>query len=363
MNRHDDKPAAARHNRTPSRRQALQLLTAGAAGLTFGSRGALAQIAQGSNRPKPFDSALLDRAVEDARKFDQIHSLTIARAGEIAFAEAFRGPPLDRPVNVKSVSKSFVAALTGAAIERGVIEGIDQRLADAAPALVPANADPKVRDLTIAQFLTMQAGLKRTSGPNYGEWVKSRNWVAYALSQPFVAEPGERMLYSTGSYHVLGAILAKASGNSLLTLAREWIGDELDITIPPWARDPQGFYFGGNNMRLSPMAMLRFGEMHRQGGLSNGKQILRTDWIEKAWEPRTRSPFSGDAYGYGWFISQAGGRKFVYARGYGGQMIYIVPELELTVVITSDPTRPARSHGYAGQLRNLLTEEIMPAVV
>ena len=363
MNSPDDKQAAAFRDRIPSRRQALQLLTAGAVGLSFGSRHARSQDAESRTTPKPFDPALLDRAVEDARKFDQIHSLTIARAGEIAFAEAFRGPALDRPVNVKSVSKSFVAALTAAAIERSVLSGVDQRLADAAPSLIPANADPKVRGLTIAQFLTMQAGLKRTSGPNYGEWVKSRNWVAYALAQPFVAEPGERMLYSTGSYHVLGAILARASGKSLLKLAREWIGEELDITIPPWARDPQGFYFGGNNMRLSPMAMLRFGEMHRLGGLWNGRQILRSDWIEKAWEPRTRSPFSGDAYGYGWFISEAGGRKFVYARGYGGQMIYIVPSLELTVVITSDPTRPARSHGYAGQLRNLLTQEIIPAAV
>ncbi len=363
MNNRNEKPVASSLNPGPSRRQALQFLTAGAVGLSFGARKAWSQDTESGKAPKPFDSTLLDRAVEDARKFDQIHSLIIARAGEIAFAEAFRGPPLDRAVNVKSVSKSFVAALTAAAIERSVLGGVDQRLADAAPALVPGDADPKVRDLTIAQLLTMQAGLQRTSGANYGEWVQSRNWVAYALSQPFIAEPGERMLYSTGSYHVLGAILAEASGKSLLTLAREWIGEDLDITIPAWARDPQGFYFGGNNMRLSPMAMLRFGEMHRLGGVWNGKQILRRDWIETAWEPRTRSPFSGDAYGYGWFISQAGGRKFVYARGYGGQMIYIVPSLELTVVVTSDPARPARSQGYAGQLRNLLTQEIIPAAV
>jgi hypothetical protein len=42
-------------------------------------------------------------------------------------------------------------------------------------------------------------------------------------------------------------------------------------------------------------------------------------------------------------------------------MIYIVPSLKLTVVITSDPARPARSHGYAGRLRALLTNEIIPA--
>ena len=297
-----------------SRRQALQILT-GALGAALGSGQAVSQSVERNETSRPFDTALLDRAVQSAHKFDQIHSLIIARAGKIAFAEAFRGPPLDQAVNVKSVSKSFVASLIGVAIDRGVLGGVGQRLGDIAPGLVPNNADPKVRDLTIAQLLTMQAGLERTSGPNYGRWVESRNWVAFALGRPLVAEPGERMLYSTGSYHVLGALLAKAAGKSLLSLARDWVGNPLDISIPPWKRDPQGFYFGGNDMALSPLDLFRFGEMHRQGGVRNSARVLSGGWIEEAWTPRAHSPFSGDDYGYGWFISSTAGRKLLYARG------------------------------------------------
>ncbi|MEZ5666922.1 MAG: hypothetical protein R3F55_05730 [Alphaproteobacteria bacterium] len=51
-----------------------------------------------------------------------------------------------------------------------------------------------------------------------------------------------------------------------------------------------------------------------------------------------------------------------YARGYGGQMIYVVPDLALTVAVTSDPNRPARSDGYVGDLRAMLAEDIIPAV-
>ena len=361
MNESDAKHGTRSRDGLTSRRQVLRVLTGGALSVSLGTGQAISQAAGPRVASPRFDKPLLDRTVDSARKFDQIHSLIIARSGEIAIAEAFRGPPPDRAVNVKSVSKSFVASLTGAAIDRGVLSGVDQRLADIAPALVPKDADPKVRDITIAQLLTMQAGLERTSGPNYGRWVQSRNWVAFALGRPLVAEPGERMLYSTGSYHVLGALLAKASGKSLLTLARDWIGDTLDISISPWRRDPQGFYFGGNDMTLSPMGLLRFGEMHRLGGVWNGARVLSEKWIGEAWTPRTRSPFSGDDYGYGWFISSAAGHKLVYARGYGGQLIYIVPSLELTVVVTSDPTRPARSDGYVGDLRNLLANEIIPA--
>jgi CubicO group peptidase (beta-lactamase class C family) len=190
--------------------------------------------------------------------------------------------------------------------------------------------------------------------------VSSPNWVAYVLERPVVAAPGSRMLYSTGSVHVLGAALARASGRSLLAQARERLGEPLGIEIPAWTRDPQGFYLGGNEMALSPLAMLRFGEMYRRGGRWDERQVLSGEWVAASFEPRTRSPFSGLDYGYGWFLGRAGGRRVALARGYGGQVIAILPELELTVAITSDPTRPARSEGYFGELMRLIAETVVP---
>ncbi len=308
-----------------------------------------------------FDGAALERAVRRARGFDQLHSLIVARDGEVAVAEAFRGPGLDRPANVKSVAKTVVAALTGIAIERGVLEGVEQPVAPLLADSLPRDPDPRLREITVGDLLTMRAGLERTSGPNYGAWIASDDWVRDALARPFVDRPGGRMLYSTGSYHLLGAALAQASGRSLLALSRDWLGEPLDIAIPPWTRDPQGRYLGGNNMALAPRALYRFGETYRQGGTWQGRRVLSRDWVSRSWTPRTRSPFSGDAYGYGWFISDAGGHALYYARGYGGQMVYVVPDLGITVAVTSDPTRPARSAGYAGQLKALVAESIVPA--
>jgi CubicO group peptidase (beta-lactamase class C family) len=154
----------------------------------------------------------------------------------------------------------------------------------------------------LENLVTLRAGLERTSGENYGEWVSSSNWVANQLSRPFVAEPGGRMLYSTGSFHVLGAALSEASGESLLTLARDWLGDPLGLEIPAWTADPQGYYLGGNEMALTPRAMLRIGEMLRQGGEWDGQQVISRDWVEASLSPVTRSPFSGLSYGYGWFL-------------------------------------------------------------
>lgn len=295
-----------------------------------------------------------DALAETGARFDQMNCIVVARDGEVVFARSLRGPEPERPVNVKSVSKTIVASLTGAAIDRGDIAGVDATLTEVAPGLIPSGADPKVRDLTMADLLTMQAGLERTSGANYGGWVSSSNWVANALARPMVAEPGSRMLYSTGSYHILGAALTEAAGESLLSQARGRLGGPLGIEIPAWTRDPQGYYLGGNEMAISPLGLARFGEMTRQGGTWQGNRVLSDDWVRASMIRRTRSPYSGLSYGYGWFLGRMGRRDVALARGYGGQVVCVIPALEATVVITSDPTRPARSGGYFGDLMGFI---------
>jgi CubicO group peptidase (beta-lactamase class C family) len=300
--------------------------------------------------------------VAEAAALPRLRTLIVAQRGKVLVERAFRGPPPDRPVNVKSIAKSVISALVGVAIDRGVLRGVDQPITPLLRDRLPKNPDPRLAEITIEDLLTMRAGLERTSGANYGRWVSSRDWVRFALSRPFVDEPGGRMLYSTGSSHLLSAILTKASGKTTLQLARDWLGRPLDIAIPPWTRDPQGIYFGGNEMALSPRALLQFGEMYRQGGRIGGRQVLPESWIQASWRPLTSSPFTGHSYGYGWFVAQAGEHPVYYAWGYGGQMLYVVPSLGLTVVITSDADHPSGRDGYVRVLHGLLAGSIVPAM-
>jgi CubicO group peptidase (beta-lactamase class C family) len=294
-------------------------------------------------------------ARERARGLAQLHAIVVAVDGETVLAEAFRGGPLDRPANVKSVSKTLVATLTGAAIERGALPGVEAAAMDFLPA--PRGMDPRAEAVTVEDLLTMRSGFERVSGANYGAWVNSGDWVGYVLARPMTAAPGTRFGYSTGDYHLLAAVLTEATGASLHEIAREWMGRPLGIEVPPWTRDPQGVYMGGNNMALSPLAMLAFAEAIRLGGAP----VVPAAWIEASWRPRTRSPFSGHEYGYGWFLARLGGEDLAYARGYGGQMIYVVPGARLSVAVTSDPNQPARSEGHTGDLHRLVAETLIPA--
>jgi CubicO group peptidase (beta-lactamase class C family) len=291
-------------------------------------------------------------------RMPQMHSLMIRRGDETIFAQARRSGGLNRTANIKSCSKSLVALLLGAAIERGEIPSVHARLGDIAPDLIPSDATDGVADITMEDLVTLRAGLESTSGGKYGAWVSSANWVAYALRQPMVAQPGGRMIYSTGSTHVLGAALTKATGMSLLAQARERIGRPMGFEIPEWTSDPQSYYLGGNEMGLTPHAMLAIATMIRDDGRHNGGQVVSSDWMRATLQPRTQSPFSGMAYSYGWFLTDSG---YVLARGYGGQVIAAHRERDLAVAITSDPAQPARSARYFGDIMDLLEGPILLA--
>ncbi len=296
-----------------------------------------------------------------AGRLPRLHTLIVSQDGETVLEATFRGPPADRPVNIKSLAKTVLATLVGCAVDRGILDGPDQPITTALGPLLPADASPRLAEVTIGNLLSMQAGLERTSGANYGGWVSSRNWVQNALSRPFVAEPGGPMLYSTGSSHLLSAILTQATGQTTHQLANEWLAEPLNIQIPPWDRDPQGIYLGGNNMLLSPRGVIRFGEMIRHGGSLDGAVVVSSDWITTSWQPRTASRWTGHRYGYGWFMTETAGHQHYYGWGYGGQMLHVVPGLALTIAVTSDPNVRSREEGHMAGLRALVADTVEAA--
>ena len=284
-------------------------------------------------------------ALAVATQLPRLHSLLISRRGELVLERYYNGARATRQANIKSASKSLISALIGAAIERRLIHSVDTPIATYFPEL-KNDRDSAKRRITIEDLLTMRSGLETTSNRNYGAWVQSRNWVQHALSRPLLSEPGTQMDYSTGNTHLLSAILTKASGTSTWQFANDTIGRPLGFAIARWPQDPQGIYFGGNDMLLTPRQMLAFGQLYLDRGRVQGRQIVPESWIDRSFVPRGRSYWSDQEYGYGWWIRELGGHRAYYAWGFGGQYIFIVPDLQLVVVTTSSSTvaEDRRSH-------------------
>jgi CubicO group peptidase (beta-lactamase class C family) len=301
-------------------------------------------------------------SLADARKaaseIPRLHSLLVSSHGKLLL-EYYASPRRARLSNVKSVSKSIISALVGIAIQRKLLKGVDQPIVDFFPEL-KKDPDARKQRITIEDLLTMRQGLESTSFDGYGAWVTSRNWVRYALERPMLSDPGETMEYSTGSSHLLSAILTKATRKSTWQFAQEVLGKPLGITIARWPRDPQGIFFGGNDMLMTPRQMLAIGHLWLNDGRAKKRQIVPEAWVETSCEGRGRSRFNPDQeYGYGWWTRDFAGREACFAWGYGGQYIFVFSDLNLVVVTTSSTSVGEERRGHRRLIFDLLETHIL----
>jgi CubicO group peptidase (beta-lactamase class C family) len=297
-----------------------------------------------------------------AATLPQLHSMLVSHRGKLVLEYYAPKYNATRLANIKSASKSIVAALVGIAVERKLIGGLDERIVRWFPEL-RKDPDKRKQEITIEDLLTMRSGLESTSGENYGPWVTSRNWVRYALDRPMVSDPGTSMEYSTGTSHILSAILTKATKRNTHQFANEVLGKPLGITFASWPRDRQGIYFGGNEMLMTPRQMIAFGEMWLNDGRAKGRQVVPAAWVETSCKPRTRSRWDSDReYGYGWWIQDFDGYDACFAWGYGGQYVMVFDDLDLVVVFTSATTVSEERRGHRRQLFDLLEDHILPRI-
>jgi CubicO group peptidase (beta-lactamase class C family) len=302
-------------------------------------------------------------AVEDVRaaaaRLPRLQSLLVSRHGKLLCEYYAEGAGPARLANVKSVSKSIISTLIGIAIERRILESVKQPIVRFFPELTK-DPDPRKARITVEHLLTMQSGLQSTSFDNYGAWVRSRNWVSYVLKQPVVSEPGTTMEYSTGSSHLLSAILTKATKQSTWAFLQESLGTPLGVAFSRWQRDPQGIYFGGNEMLMTPRQMVAFGQLYLNRGRVGERQVAPASWVDASCTPRGRSRFNPDQmYGYGWWMRDFGGREGCFAWGYGGQYVMIFRDLDLVVVTTSSTTADDERRDHRRQLFELVERVIL----
>jgi CubicO group peptidase (beta-lactamase class C family) len=324
--------------------------------MTVSSHGAQTTASRVATAPSGFDEVF---AI--AKELPRLHSLLVQWRGSLVLERYYNGLSATRQANIKSASKSIISALVGIAIERKMIPDVDTPIVKYFPELAK-DKDPRKADITIEDLLTMRSGLESTSNRNYGAWVLSRNWVRHALSRPLLSEPGSDVDYSTGNTHLLSAILTRATGASTWQFAQNALARPLGFSLARWPQDPQGIYFGGNDMVLTPRQMVAFGELYLNEGRVEGRQVVPSEWIEDSWIPRGRSGFSGQLYGYSWWMRDLGGYDAYYAWGFGGQYIFVVPDLDLVVVTTSSSTVAEDRRSHRRNVFDLVEDLIVPRV-
>ena len=284
------------------------------------------------------DSASILSMLQEIQEKDlNIHSVLIVRHGYMLTEVYF--PPYTREIKHPqySITKSVVSALTGTAIRDGYIESVQQTVLDFFPEIAEGATDPYLKDLTLAHLLTMSAGFNKNTLPDFFGRDASFDAVERILKyNRVVTEPGELFHYDSGLPHVLSSIIQKTSGQALETYVQANLFSPLGITDFIWAADPQGISNGGTGLSLRPQDMAKLGYLYLYNGQWNGSQLVPAEWVRASTTKHIETKglmnaAEDDGYGYYWWIDSFGGFS---AHGFGGQYIYVLPELDMVVVFT-----------------------------
>lgn len=308
-------------------------------------------------------------ALEDARANDRLTSLLVAKDGYLVVEEYYATASELSLLDVRSVTKSIVSALTGIAVAGGEIRDVEAPAADYLDEVVD-EIDPAKRRILVEHLLAMTSGLEWDE-PNglgsYLRWVASRDPDAYVLENPLVATPGSVFNYNSGAAHLLGVVVREATGLDLPELADQTLFEPMGIARSRWEHLRDGSHNGGAGIDLRARDLARFGQLYLQGGSSGGRQIVPQGWVEQSTESGFDWRFDlgalkGISYGYLWWVAPEAAEPLYFAWGLGGQYIVVVPDLRLVVVTTTQWARMGDSvPDYERRTMDMIVERVIPA--
>lgn len=252
----------------------------------------------------------------------------------------------DNLQRINSCTKSVISILIGIAIDKGFIPSVHVTMEQYFPDLVNHQADPRKKDVTIEQLLTMTVGL---DWPEFGEWnymppMFTHDVVKFIFDRELVNEPGTRMNYNSGCSHILSAILTQTTGMKTSAFAEKYLFQPLGITGNyQWFEDAKGISYGSDGLRLHPSNLAKFGQLYLQDGIWNGKRIVSSEWTRKSTEPHLVTYDYIGHYASHWWVAKIDpdqndfsmNNRIFFAMGRNGQYIMIIPRLQTVVVFTS----------------------------
>jgi CubicO group peptidase (beta-lactamase class C family) len=290
-----------------------------------------------------------------------IHSLLVARQGKLVLEEYFFGFDRDTPHDLRSAGKTFASVMLGAAMMQGADVAPETPAYDLLAGMGPfANPDPGKSRITLAHLMTHTSGLAcddndDASPGNEGTMQgqdRQPDWWKYTLDLPMAHDPGSRYAYCSANMNLMGAALTSATGTWLPELFERTIARPLQFGPYHWNLMPTGEGYLGGGAYVRPRDLLKVGQAYLDGGVWQGRRIVDASWVARSTEPVVEiSPattgldpelfpeyYLAGADGYAWHLNgvRTGDRvlRDYAATGNGGQMLIVIPELDLAVVFT-----------------------------
>lgn len=292
-----------------------------------------------------FDKIAFEKINSDICKgiYGNIHSLLLIHNKDLIIEQYYNGWKSNELHFLASTTKSLSAIMTGIAIEQGKVKDVNQKMIDFFPEYASLAEDTLKSQITIRDLLTNTSGFKWNEHAlpindpnNMGvQMDKMGNWLKASLELPMDTIPGTKYVYSGPNNIIIGEIIKKSTGQNIAEYTEDNLFKPLGIKDYSWF-SKNGIFDVGGGLKLKSRDIAKYGLLYLKKGKWFDKQIVSSEWMEEIFNPfiEIMHPLYGccqwqmvkTEYGFNsWFIP-----------GNGGQIINIVPDLDLAIVINAD---------------------------
>lgn len=282
------------------------------------------------------DSAFIYSLLQDILdgKYGRINSFLIFKDDKLICEEYFYGFSANDLQHIESSNKSLTSLLIGIAKDKGFIKDLYEPIYKIFPEYLHLK-DNNYNRITIYNLLTMTSGF----GPEDKNLYKSDNFVDYMLRSQLKDTVGKTFAYNGGNTEILGAIIKRKTGLYADEFASKYLFEPLMIQNYNWEINKKnGFPCMGGSLQLKPRDFAKIGMLVLNDGVFDNEQILSEDWIKESTSDKLKTHMKGDNYSYQWWNITLGSNKkdyhTIWANGWGGQFLYIIPELRLVIATT-----------------------------
>ena len=268
-----------------------------------------------------------------------IRSLLVFRHGRLVSENYFKDEnDITTQHLIWSCTKQVMGALTGIAVDKGIINSLDDPISEYFTSELNDHSDKA--DITIRNLITMQSGIAYSNDGAGGETDQllrqlPDNMIDFILSLPMNTQPGSEFDYKDGDPHLLSAILQKVTDKPTDVWADEVLFSKIGMTNYNWVRYKDGITHGGYGMETTPRELAKIALCVADSGRWENEQIIPANWIKEMTTSQTPQTEYEYIMGYYWWIDEANDISFM--NGHGGQYAFIVPSKELVVVMTAIP--------------------------
>ncbi len=285
------------------------------------------------------DSTQLEAASTALARRSDTWSFLVIRHDALVFESYYHGSAKNQSNNVHSASKSIWGAAIGIAINQGLIPSVNATISSLLPASYGPAMSAQTKTIKLLDLLKMTSGIRWREDMTETQIQRTPDWITAILGLPNAASPGTTFNYSTGNAHLNSGVLTSAVHTTACEFIHTHLLAPMGVVAEHWGRDPQGYFSGGYNLYLTPRELAKFGLLYLHDGNWHGTQLVPAAWVTAS---MTNQVADDDVYSYGYnfWLRDIKGHHVAMAWGFGGQMIFIIKDLDLVVVMTTNTQAP-----------------------